>query len=161
MRGLSLSTASLDCPKLWDQILGEGRVTVSCQNGPGQGETGIKLTFCQILHNDSIPPIHPSAPLVKLQVKYRENVQFSFVQFERKWQHFIFIARTDDYQVLLASRLVWKRLEKFSIIWKMLKIFLSSIICLDLVLEFSLCFLLFSWKQQGLNASTNQFNAFK
>ena len=50
-------------------------------------------------------------------------------------------------------------LEKFSIIWKMLKIFLSSIICLDLVLEFSLRFLFFSWKWQGLNASTNQFNA--
>ena len=60
---------------------------------------------------------------------------------------------------LLGVACVWKMLEKFSIIWKMLKIFLSSIICLDLVLEFSLCFLFFSWKWQGLNASTNQFNA--
>ena len=34
-------------------------------------------------------------------------------------------------------------LEKFSIIWKMFKIFLSSIICLDLVLEFSLLSVLF------------------
>ena len=39
---------------------------VSCQNGPGQGWAGIKLTFCQILHNDS----HPSAHLVNVEVKY-------------------------------------------------------------------------------------------
>ena len=53
----------LVCPKLWDQILGVGRgqsELPECQNGPGQGWAGIKLTFCQILHNDSHPSIPPS-----------------------------------------------------------------------------------------------------
>lgn len=95
--------------------------------------------------------IPPSAQLVNVEVKYWGNV-FSV----RNKRLNIFIARIDDYKVLLASGNVG---EVFYYLENVQNIFIKYYLSRPCIRIFP-SFLFFSLKWQDLNALTNQFNAF-